>query len=265
MNTILSKRNLNAIKEGEKLLVGYLVGGYPNKDIFLKLLNNCETAGVDIFEIGFPSLNPHSDGEIIRNAHGLVDFSVYTDAGYWELIRNTTSKPIWLMGYKEDLIDTAFYKTLVKKKLIDALVIPDMNFEEHQKLGEEISVYEVDVVGFVNPNMSDIEIKECFSNTSIVYQQLYTGPTGMSVVTDDFQEILSKGRIYNHTKIFAGFGISTAQRVNELLSVGFDGVIVGTAMIKKLNDSENKLLDYIKELKSVVKKVGESNEVHSHI
>lgn len=265
MNEIVARRNLNVIKDGKKLLVGYLVGGYPQRESFLQLITDCETAGVDIFEIGFPSADPSSDGEVIRNAHSKVDPTVCSDESYWELIRNTTTRPIWLMAYKRDLIDTGFYKTLAKKRLIDALVIPDMSFEEHQKLGEEIAAYGVDVVGFVNPEMKDRELEKCFASTALVYQQLYAGPTGMSVVSDNFEEILGKGRRYKHVRMFAGFGISTPKRVNQLLRSGFDGVIVGTAMIKKLNDSENKLLDFIKELNSAVKKAGGSNEVHCNI
>ena len=66
MKTIVSKRNINAAKDGKKLLVGYLLAGYPQKESFLKLITNCEAAGVDIFEIGFPSADPSNDGKIIQ-------------------------------------------------------------------------------------------------------------------------------------------------------------------------------------------------------
>lgn len=265
MNTILASRNFNLIKPENKLLVSYLLGGYPDKESFLKLMRKCDAAGVDIFEIGFPSSNPYSDGEVIKKAHSMVDASICRDESYWKAVRKATSKPIWLMAYKSDLIETGFYKTLAEKGLIDALVIPDMNFEEHQRLGEELSKYKVDVVGFINPNMKDKEIEKCFMDTAIVYQQLYAGPTGMAIKTDDFEDTLRKGLSYRHVSIFAGFGISTAERVRHLLGSGFHGVIIGTAMIKKLNVSEEALIDFIKELKAAVKKAGESNEIHFNL
>jgi tryptophan synthase alpha chain len=113
--------------------------------------------------------------------------------------------------------------------------------------------------------MQDSEIDECFSNTALVYQQLYSGPTGLSVVSEDYVEILNKARNYKHVKVFAGFGISTPQRVMQLLNNGFDGVIVGTAMIRKLNDSEEDLLTFIRELKASAKKAGDVNAVHSNL
>jgi tryptophan synthase alpha chain len=262
---IVSKRNSNVIKAGKKLLVGYLLAGYPQKGVFLKLIDDCENVGIDIFEIGFPSTNPSSDGEVIRSAHLRVDESVCYDESYWTAIRKAIRQPIWVMAYKKDLIDTGFYRVLIEKGLIDALVIPDLSFEERQKLGEEIAAFGVDTVGFVNPEMQDNELEACFSSSTLVYYQLYSGPTGMSVISDDFAEILEKSRSYKDVKVFAGFGINTPQRVNQLLTKGFDGVIVGTAMIKNLNESEQKLLTFVKELAAATKRAGESNEVYCNL
>ncbi|HYE82643.1 MAG TPA: tryptophan synthase subunit alpha [Clostridia bacterium] len=265
MIKIVSKYNIDAVKDGKKLLVGYLLAGYPQKSQFLEVAAECEAAGVDIFEVGFPSTDPQNDGEVIQKAHQRIDASVSSDMEYWQEIRRTISKPIWVMGYKCDLIDTGIYGILAQKKLIDALVIPDISFQERQKLSEELSGYSVDIVGFVNPDMNEAELKECFSNTALVYQQLYTGPTGMPVVSDDYVEILNKAREYKHVKVFAGFGITTPQRVNQLLTSGFDGVIIGTAMIKKLNESERELTAFIKELNSSKKRVGEGDAVYCNL
>lgn len=256
MTKIVSERNLTAVNSGKKLLVGYLLAGYPNKEQFLKVASDCEAAGLDIFEIGFPSENPFSDGEVIRKAHYMVDSSVRNDVEYWEAIRKTISRPIWLMGYKRDLLDTGFYRTLAKMRIMDALVIPDISFKDRLKLSDELEGYGVDIVGFVNPEMKDPELEQCFSSTALVYQQLYYGRTGMPVVSDGYAEILKKARKFDHTKVFAGFGISTSKRVSQLVSEGFDGAILGTAMINKLNESEHELIAFVKELANSTKKAG---------
>lgn len=264
MTKIVSERNLIALNSGKKLLVGYLLAGYPKKEQFLKLAADCETAGLDIFEIGFPSVDPFSDGEVIRKAHNMVDSSICTDIEYWKSIRHTISKPIWLMGYKRDLMDTGFYRILAKMGLMDALVIPDISFKDRLELSEELKGYGVDIVGFVNPEMQVSELEECFSSTALIYQQLHTGQTGMSMVSDGYAEILNIARKYEHTKVFAGFGISTSKQVSQLVGEGFDGVILGTAMINKLNESKQELLAFVKELVNSTKKAGIENEVHSN-
>ena len=250
---IASERNRAAVEKG-RLTVGYLLAGFPQKDSFLDIISGCESAGLDVFEIGYPSDDPVADGEIIRQAHALVDISVRKDISYWKKIRNTVNKPIWVMAYKKDLIDSGFYKTLAQDGLADAFVIPDATYEQRLELLYELKPQGMDVLGFVNPDMDRDEQEACFENFTLVYQQLYSGPTGLSVVTDDYAETLARARMHNNLYVFAGFGISTCERAAQLIESGFDGVIIGTAMMSKLNTSQDELISFVKELGAAVKK-----------
>ena len=91
----------------------------------------------------------------------MVNSSVRNDVEYWEAIRKTISRPIWLMGYKRDLLDTGFYKCC-KMRIMDALVIPDISFKDRLKLSDELEGYGVDIVGFVNPEMKDLNWSNAF-------------------------------------------------------------------------------------------------------
>ena len=55
--------------------------------------------------------------------------------------------------------------------------------------------------------------------------------------------------------VFAGFGIGTEERAAELLKDGFDGVIIGTAIMKKMNVSEEELMDFLKKMEKTVEEV----------
>jgi tryptophan synthase alpha chain len=57
---------------------------------------------------------------------------------------------------------------------------------------------------------------------------------------------------------FGGFGISTPEMAKLLLDHGFAGVVVGTAMIKKLNSSSDELYEFVRKLKKAAGKAGES-------
>lgn len=247
MKKIVSERNRACLEKG-KQVVGYLLAGFPKKEGFFQLLSTCESAGLDIFEIGFPSSNPAADGEVIRKAHGSVDFSIQTDLTYWENIRKAIDAPIWVMGYQKDLIDTGFYQLLAQKGLADAFVFPDASFSRRSTLREELAPLGVDVLGFVDPEMSLEEQNACFQAFPLIYQQLYAGPTGMSVETTDYAEVLARAKKHKDLYVFAGFGIHTADRVLQLLHSGFDGAIVGTAMMTKLNSSPQELIAFIQEL-----------------
>ena len=253
MIKLASERNQVCL-ENSNLAIGYLLAGFPDREGFLDVLSGCETAGLDIFEIGYPSEDPSSDGEIIREAHKCVDHSIKTDLDYWKIIRAAVQAPIWIMAYQKDLIDTGFYKQLVEDKLTDALVIPDLSFEQRLKLQEEVRPLGVDVLGFVTPDMEIEEQEACFQAFPLIYQQLYSGPTGMSVATTGYEQILARAKNHESIRVFAGFGIRSAERAEHLLEDGFDGVIIGTAMISKLNTSIEVLTTFVKELKDTINK-----------
>ena len=249
MIKIKSIKNQQIVKKNGHILVGYLTAGFPDKESFYETLRECEKAKMDIVEIGYPAKSPMADGEVIKQAHLEIDMTISTDLTFWRRVRREIESPIWLMAYKNDIMEQHFYLELAKEKLIDAIVIPDMSFDEREELVKELENYEVDVVGFVSPDMDSREVQQCLNHNALIYQQLYSGPTGMQVSSDNYRELIEQVRQYDHVYVFAGFGISTPQRVNELLVNGFDGVIVGTAMMKKRKVSLGELIEFVKLLK----------------
>lgn len=243
------------LKREEKsgLFVSFFVAGYPDSHRFLDIIEKSEKSGVDIFEIGFPSSNPYADGKIIKDAHIAVDRKICSDLNYWKKIRQSISKPIWVMAYKTDFIDTNIYLDFAKEGLADAFVLPDCTQEERKRLSVELSQYGVYVLGFANPEMSVSDWKDCFENFDHVYIQLYAGPTGMQVDSSQYHNVLEFALQYESVKSFAGFGIKTPNRVQSLIEEGFSGVVIGTAMVEKLNDSHEALYKFINEMKRVTK------------
>lgn len=263
MNKIISKLNKISINKNKGLLVGFLVAGYTEQNEFLEILKKCETNGMDVFEIGFPSDNPYGDGDIIKKAHETVEREVVKQVAYWKKIRKSISKPIWIMAYKEDFIDTKIYLKFAKEQLMDAIVIPNCSQEERKKIGQELSFYNIDVLGFVNPSMKKEEWEECFNHFSLVYLQLYSGLSGMNVESEQYEELLNVALQYDNVRPFAGFGIKTPDRAKTLIEKGFTGVVVGTTMIEHLNHSSLQLYQYVAEMKKGVVGQGDENEICS--
>ncbi|MEM1485670.1 tryptophan synthase subunit alpha [Oscillospiraceae bacterium PP1C4] len=249
--TMVSEKNIQISTQEGGLVVGYLLAGYPTPEKFIEVLQDCNDIGLDIYEIGFPSTNPYADGEVICAAHNKVDKTLCSNIEYWQRIRCSTNKPIWLMAYRSDFIDTKKYLQFAQNKVMDAIVIPDMTWEQRLALSKELEPYGIDVLGFVNPSMSKEDMHHCFENFTLVYAQLHAGQTGAEVKNDTYHEMLNLSLEYEAVHAFAGFGINTRERVEKLLSEGFKGAIIGTSMIKKLNDSKEEFLDFVRELKDV--------------
>ena len=176
MTIIASKRNEQLAKQ-EDAVIGYLLAGYPSQSQFMELLHAVEKTALDALEIGYPSQNPYADGEIIKAAHLGVDHARACDLDYWRQIRETVSKPIWLMAYRDDFIADGTYVEFAQEQIMDAIVIPDCTHEEHVRLGKSLQ-HQVDVIRFIRPTMSQDEIKRIAANPALS-MALYNGPTGV--------------------------------------------------------------------------------------
>lgn len=239
----------------KRRFVGYLVAGYPNKEESIALMQRCCEAGVEILEVGFPSSTPTLDGPVIRKAHEQADASIAESLAYWRTLRKAVTASIWLMGYGKDLVDTGIYRRLAQEKLLDVLVIPDISAQTRVKLREELLPFGVEVIGFTNPESTIEELEYCFRNMKIIYQQLYCGQTGISHNDRSYEELLHKTRANSDALVYAGFGISSTERARELLQSGFDGIIIGSAIVAKAAESEQSALEFIKEMRRATAEV----------
>ncbi|HCS11523.1 MAG TPA: tryptophan synthase subunit alpha [Clostridiales bacterium] len=237
------------IKENNNLFVGYLLLGYPGSMEFLNLLKELNDTPLDILELGIPSKSPEFDGIVIQEAHKKVDHDLLDDMNYFKKVRNEWSKPIWIMGYYNDLISSDLYLRLAKNQVYDALVIPDMPLKEYEKHSNILTEYNIELVAFINPEMDASLMNYILKQSKLVYGQLYKGKTGSPNNNDDYKIMLNETVKHPDVKVFAGFGIKTKEQADKLWSAGFNGCIIGTEMIRKLNKSEEALIDYIYEIK----------------
>ena len=248
MLEIRSERNKRAFLYNNKTLACYILAGYPDEEKFFDVLEICNMSQFDILEIGFPSHNPYLDGSVISDAHGIVDKEICTSLEYWRRIREKTEKPIWLMGYFEDLMKDDICKTLYSEKLIDGLVVPDISNQERERLYLETEGFPFDIVGFTNPNMPREELTSVFETFPIVYEQLYVGQTGSVTEKEMYHPMLELSKEYKNKYGLAGFGISRKGQVEKLYSEGFEGAIIGTGIVRHLNESLSSMKHYMDDL-----------------
>lgn len=248
-----NRRMENCLRENRHMYVGYLTAGYPDQEAFFQIVRECCRRGLSVLEVGFPSDNPYEDGEVIRDAHKQVGTGFCHDMEFWSRLRREIEIPIWLMGYREDLVDTGFCRELAAAGVFDVLVVPNMEVGERTLLKEEMKQYGIDVMGFVSTDDSFGEISKTFQEFPLIYQRLYSGPTGVKTNSSDYEELLDYSKMLHKNIIFAGFGISSGERVRELIEKGFYGAVIGTEIMGKLNRSQEELYEFVKALSGIVK------------
>ena len=246
-------------KTGLQSFVGYLVAGFPSREESIRVFKDCCEAGLDVLELGFPAKNPHLDGDVIRRTQRQIDYALAQDIDYWREVRKNVMVPVWLMGYRDDLEDNDIYLKLAQEHLYDALVLPDAEFSERMKLQKRLKPYEVDVVGFINGTMSQKEIDRVLLHSGLIYHQLYCGPTGICHNDDSYLPLYRYAREHSNARIFAGFGINNPERAEELLLHGYDGVIIGSVIVKHLLEREEDACRFIESIHEVCRQVREKN------
>lgn len=244
----------------DKRLVGYFLAGDPTPEQSLELVRSAVDAGVDILEIGIPSANPVHDGDIIRRAHRRV--LKYGDPAAWlpdymRRLREETDAPLWAMAYRRDFIDNGAYSFYVKEGLIDALVIPDMSDEELVRLQQNLSPWPVDVVRFVNPDMEARELEAIAAEARIIYAQMYAGATGNPFADPDAGSRMLEKLRPSPAMVVAGFGLNSAEKVGKVLADGYDGAVVGSSFVSRIEFGEwDSLFRLIAEMKLAAQREG---------
>lgn len=236
-----NKRNnlcLQKVKNNQEgLLIGYFAAGDPNPDKSLELLTETVSAGLDILEIGVPSANPVYDGEIIQRAHYRARLNGAPEEwlpDYMKALRERVDVPLWAMAYHRDFIANHWYEIFVKEGWIDGLVIPDTTDEELARLQEKVEPSGVDVIRFINPGMKPEQLETIAKQAKIIYAQMYAGTTGDPFSTiNNAHQLLSSMSPWFQGMAVAGFGLKNADNVREIIEKGYDGAVVGSALVSK--------------------------------
>jgi len=256
---IQSINNIN-----EKALSIFLTAGFPNKDHFVDLACKVFDAGADILELGIPFSDPLADGPIIQHSSHLAiqnGINIEDVLKYTERIKSKKNKPVVLMGYANPILNygkSNFFRD-ASAAGVDGLIVPDVPIEEYDSFFQDQK--ELDIILLTTPTSTEERIKRIDETSKgFVYCVSVTGTTG---IRKDFSEETLNSLKSTHSivknKMLVGFGISTPENIKQI-SPYCDGVIVGSAVIKKLmignykDDLEetDKLVNQLKEACKII-------------
>lgn len=252
----------------QKGLICYIMGGYPNSEACEKIISSIVEGGADIIEIGIPFSDPIADGPVIQEASFRALQRGVTPQICLNLIRKTRKRypdlPIVIMTYSNILENNGFmqFMEMAKEAGTDGFILPDMTIDESEKYLEYSKNLELASIFLVAPNTSKIRIKKTLDvSTGFVYVVSVFGTTGMRNSFNKYTLTAIKNikkLSSNKKNISVGFGISTPHHVKLMSNYGADAVIVGSAIVKKIDGNkdgsifqlQNNLRNYVKSLKA---------------
>ncbi len=242
--------------------MSYICGGDPDYKTSLEILKSLPQSGSDIIEIGVPFLDPSGDGPVIENAskraiaNGMTLKKILQMAVDFRKSDSTT--PLILMSYYNPILKYGLDKIFLdaEKSGFDGILIVDLPLEEHAEITAELGRTNLDLINLIAPTTDKERIKEIArSGSGFIYLISMLGITGTKLA--DFAE--NKKNLQNLRKIsdlpvVIGFGIQTPNQAAEFAQAGFDGVVVGSTIVKEINE-KFKAQKSAKEICDAVRKI----------
>ena len=236
------------LKNKKKLaLMPFIMAGDPNIEITSEILLKLQENGADLIELGIPYSDPLADGPVIQLAASRALKSGTTPRKVITLLESLKGKlniPTILFSYLNPLLCFGFEKfcEMASSAGVSGLIIPDLPLEEAYKFSKIVTSYSMDLVLLVAPTTPFERMKKISNHTKgFTYLVSVTGVTGeRNKMENRVESLISKLKEITANPIAVGFGISTPEHVNKVRNWGADGVIIGSAFVKRISSSSEK-------------------------
>ncbi len=254
-------KNNNPQKNGKALTI-YYTCGCPNVEKSAYYINELIDAGADIIELGVPFSDPVADGIVIQEA---AQNALEKGANIKDVIATTkkireakSSTPIVLFTYYNVVFKYGVEKTLREFSEAggDGALIVDLPLEEQSEIQEYLDKYNIHLIQLVAPETNEKRLDKIVKNAKgFVYMVTVNGVTGQRTeLPNDLADKLKKVKAKSPVPVLAGFGISNGETA-KIAAEYCDGVIVGSAVVKKFLNSEYESEKSINEACELVKKI----------
>lgn len=225
-------------------LIPFFVVGDPDFDTSLAIVKAAIDAGADILELGIPFSDPIADGPTIQKADIRARNAGMTVQRGLEFIREVKDYkdiPIGLLMYYNLVYQYGTEKFLSDsyKAGVNSVLVADLSIDDADEIIAPAKSAGLDTVFMVTPNTDTDRIKLIASKTTgFIYTVSLYGVTGSREELSDMVEGLV-GRLKKVTSVpvCVGFGISKAEHAASVASAGADGVIIGSKIVRLIEDN----------------------------
>lgn len=254
---------VNSVFSKGKAFIPFITAGDPSLEVTQELIVKMAKAGADIIEIGIPFSDPVAEGIVIQQAderalrNGTTTDQIF---GMIERVREQTYVPLAFMTYINPIY-TYGSKKFIKNCFrygIDAIIVPDLPFEEKGEIKPYCDKYEIDLISLIAPSSHERIKMIAKEAEGFVYCVSSMGVTGVrKEITTNISKMVKSVKEVKDIPCAIGFGISTPEQAKEMAQYA-DGVIVGSAIVKIVAeygfDCVEPVCEYIKNMKSIMQK-----------
>jgi tryptophan synthase alpha chain len=242
--------------QGRKAFIPFMTAGDPDLPGSLAIGRELIRAGADILEVGFPYSDPIADGPVIQASYTRALARGLRLADVFSCIRQLADRPethehdtplVGMVSYSiihrrgpEAFLDDA------GKAGLSGVIVPDLPVEESAGLVALARARDFKLIHLVTPTTPrDRALEIARQSTGFLYCVSVTGITGeRDRLPEELREQLTWLRGQTDLPLCVGFGVSRPEHVRTLREYA-DGVIVGSALVRRLEQVENRSLQEI--------------------
>jgi len=245
-------------REGKKAFIPYIMAGDPDLERTKDIVCLFEECGADIVEIGVPFSDPLADGPTIQRASERALQNGVTLRSVIALVKGFSQEiriPIVLMTYYNPVFKYGIelFISDSREAGIDGVIIPDLPPDEAAEFIRLSKRSHLNTIFLLAPTSTEDRIKKVVkASRGFIYYVSITGITGADLLLDGSMEVLiSNIRKHSDKPIAVGFGVSTPEDASAVARIS-DGVIVGSAIVKRLHNAPDALKQYLTSLREAI-------------
>ncbi len=244
-------------------LIPFFVIGDPDFDTSVKIVKAAIDAGADILELGIAFSDPIADGPTIQKADIralAAGMDIEKAKDFIKKVKSHKDIPIGLLMYYNLVYQYGIEKFFADfaKAGANSVLVADLSIDDIDEIYTPAQKAGLDTVFMITPNTETGRAKKIASKcTGFIYTVSLLGVTGgRENLSDMVKPLISRLKSFTNVPVCVGFGVSKPQHAAQLAKAGADGVIIGSRLVKIIEDNLNnkksipaKVLEFITEVK----------------
>lgn len=229
---------------GRVALVPFLPAAFADPERFSAIAQACVAAGADILEIGMADDPPPLEGEVVRAAFAeaaLVDEEVRRRG----ITTAANLAPVIAMSHQPTPEAAAAFAQRCAEDGAGDILVPGLALDDQLSLAGSVAP---GVGVFVTRREDLAAIATAAATPSFVYLQSARQRTGQSLDTATAITRLRDARAAldgTGIPILVGFGVERPEHAAVLAGAGADGVVVGSALVRRAQDGPDAVADLV--------------------
>jgi tryptophan synthase alpha chain len=247
-------------------LIPFFVIGDPDFDTGLSVVKAAIDAGADVLELGIPFSDPIADGPTIQKADIRSLSAGMTVQKALEFIKQVTDYkpvPIGLLVYYNLVYQYGTEKFLKDFKAAggSSVLVADLSIDDADEIAIPAKDAGLETVFMVTPVTPDQRAKRIAEKTTgFIYTVSLLGVTGArESLSDTVRPLVTRLKKLTDVPVCVGFGISTPQHAKEIVTAGADGVIIGSRIVRMIEDNlddkqkmQSEIADFMTQVKTAL-------------